>query len=114
MEDHRAIGRTAHARVGDPNHVLDALARELAGDRQIARFRHAGLAGGAGVLQYQKVLRRHVEIGGIDARRQVVERGEHHGAAGALEELRVGGSTLEDGALGGKRAEECDQPTGRL
>ena len=52
-----AEGGAAHARIGDAHHVLDALARELFRDRQIAGLRHRRRRMRAGILQHQNVVR---------------------------------------------------------
>ena len=85
MEHDRAIGRTAHAGVGNAHHILDAGLGEFGWDRQIARLWHRGFAGRAGILQHQKVVRRHVKIRIVDARGEIFERIEHDGAAFAFE-----------------------------
>ena len=73
VQHDRAERGAAHARIRDPDHVLDAGARELAGDRQVARLRHAGAARRAGVLQHQHVVRRDVEVRIVDPRREILE-----------------------------------------
>ena len=109
VEHDGAVGGAAHARVGQAQHVLDARRRELLRDRQVAGLRHAaGLR--AGVLQHERVVRPDVEVGIVDAGREVVERGEHHRSRGLLEQPRVGGGALEDRALRGERAVERDEP----
>ena len=81
-----AEGGAAHARIGYPHHVLDAAARELLRDRQVARLRHARRAPGAGVAQHQHVVGGDVERGIVDPQRHVLDRFEHHGAAGVLQQ----------------------------
>ena len=73
MQDDRAEGRAAHARIGDAYHVLYALARELARNRQVAGFRHAWGALGSGVLQHQDVIGCDVEIIPIDALGEILQ-----------------------------------------
>ena len=114
MQDDRAIGGAAHARVGDAHHVLDSGPRQFARDRQVAGLGHARGAERPGVLQYQEIVRRHIERGIVDARREVLERGEDDGAALLLEEFRVGRRALEDRAFRRQRAEQRDQPALRL
>jgi hypothetical protein len=60
---------------------------------------HARGARWSGVLQHQEIVRRDVEPGIVDARRQILERGKDEGAAFLLEQLRVGRRALEDRAL---------------
>ena len=93
---------------------LTPCVRELLRDRQIAGLRHRRRRMRAGVLQHQNVLGRDVERGIVDARGEVVERGEHHRPALVLEQLGVGGRALEDGALRRQIAEQRDQPALRL
>ena len=109
-----AEGGAAHARVGHAHHVLDALGGELLRDRQIAGLRHGGRRMRAGVLQHQNVVGGDVELGIVDARGEVLQRGEHHRPALVLEQLGVGGRALEDGALRREVAEQRDQPALRL
>ena len=61
-------------------------ARQLARDRQVAGLRHAGGARRSGILQDQKIVRRDVEVRIVDARREILQRGEHDRAAFALEQ----------------------------
>ena len=96
VQHDRAEGGAAHARVGNADHVLDAGLRELLRDRQIAGLRHAGRALGPGIAQDQDVVRRHVEIGIVDARDHVLDRLEHHGPAGMRQQGRGGGRMLDD------------------
>ena len=67
-----------------------------------------------GVLQHENVLRVDIERGIVDARGEIGERGEHHRPALVLEQLRVGGRALEDGALGREIAEQRDEAALRL
>ena len=53
---------------------------------RIAGFRHRVAALRPGVLEHEEIVRPHVEIGRVDPRREIVERGEDHGPAFALEE----------------------------
>ena len=40
----------------DPHHVGDSGRQQLAGKRQIANFRHAGIAAGAGIAEHEHVV----------------------------------------------------------
>ena len=82
----------------------------FAGNRQIAGFGHGVAALRSGVLQHQKIVGGHVEVGRVDARGEIVERGEHDGAAFALEQARIGGGALDDGAVRRERAEQSREP----
>ena len=75
-----------HARVGNPDHVLDATLGELLRDRPIARFGHAGPRVRAGILQHQDILRLDIERRIVDPRRKIGQRREHHGGAFVLEQ----------------------------
>ena len=114
MQHDGAEGRAAHARVGNAHHVLDAFGRELLRDRQIAGLRHRGGRMRAGILQHQNILRLDVELGIVDARGEIGERGKHHRPALELEQIGVGGRALEDRALRRQIAEQRDQPALRL
>src|SRR6266481_1184386 len=56
VQDDRAERRAAHPRIRQTDHVFDPLRRQLLGDRQIARFRHAGRRKRTGVLQHQIIV----------------------------------------------------------
>ena len=71
VEDDRAEGCTAHARVGDPDHVLHARPRKLGGYRQVARFGHPG-ANRPRILQHQRIVGMNVQIRIVDAGREIV------------------------------------------
>jgi hypothetical protein len=90
--------RAAHPRIGNPHHVLDAGARELSRDRQIAGLRHARRALRAGIAQHQHVVGGDVEIGIVDPQRHVLDGFEHHGAAGVLQQFRARRRMLDHGA----------------
>ena len=98
MQHDGAERRAAHARVRNPHHVLDAGARELLRDRQIAGLRHARRALRAGVAQHQHVVGGDIEIGIVDPQRHVLHGVEHHGAAGVLQQLRARRRMLDHGA----------------
>ena len=66
------------------------------------------------MLQHHEIVGRDVEIGIVDARRQILERGEHDRAPLLLEQFRIGGRALEDRALRRQRAEQRDEPALRL
>src|SRR6185369_16417073 len=53
MQHACTVARSAHARVGDPNHVADALRQQFFRDRQLAPLGHAGRAQRTGILQNQ-------------------------------------------------------------
>ncbi len=93
---------------------LTPLGGELLRDRQIAGLGHGFGRMRAGILQHQDVVRRDVEIGIVDARGKVRERGEHHRPALVLEQLCVGRRTLQDRAARREIAEQRDQPALRL
>ena len=90
--------RAAHPRIRNPHHVLDAGARQLHRDRQIAGLRHARRALRAGIAQHQHVVGRDIERGIVDPQRHVLDGIEHHGAAGMLQQLRARRRMLDDRA----------------
>lgn len=53
VQNTRAVGGSAHPGIGNPHHVGDALAQQLAGDGQLAPFGHAGGTARAGIAQHQ-------------------------------------------------------------
>ena len=54
MEHDGAVGRPAHARVGDAHHVRDALAASTLGGRaHVSDFRHARITFWPAILQHQ-------------------------------------------------------------
>ncbi len=55
-----------------------------------------------------------VQVVGVDAGGEVVERGKDHRAAGMLEQLRVGGRTLQDCTTGRQGAEQGNEAALRL
>ena len=81
--------------------------RELARDRDVAGLRHAAGARPS-AAQDQRVVGVDVEVGRVDARREIGEILEDDGAELALEERLVGGGALEDGAVGREAAEQGD------
>ena len=81
------VARTAHARIGDADHVAHALLQQLLRDREHAPLRHAGAPERAGIAQHQ-------DRGGVDLERLVVDAAghvvvvvEHHGFAGVPKQL---------------------------
>ncbi len=108
MQDHGAVGRAAHARVGDAHHVLDALLEKPRGDGGGAPLGHAGRAAGAGVLEHEDggFVDRQGRI--VDAAVEVVVVAEDHGAAPVGQEVRGGGRLFEHGAVGAEVAGEDD------
>jgi hypothetical protein len=114
MQHDGAERGTAHARIGNAHHVLEALGGELLRDRQIAGLWHRRVRMRSGVLQHHEVVGVDVEVGVIDARGEIGERGEDHRPALFLEQRGIGGRALEDRTLRGEIAEQCDQPALRL
>src|SRR5215831_11995139 len=72
VENARAIARTAHACIGNAQHVANALFQQLFRDRQHAPFRHAGTAFWAAVLEHEDMVRCDVEIVAFDLAGHVV------------------------------------------
>ncbi len=80
VQHDRAERGAAHARVRNPNHVLDAGARELFRDRQVAGLRHSRRTLRAGVTQHEHVVGSDIERVVVDSRSEIFERIEHHRA----------------------------------
>ena len=70
MEDDGAERRTAHARVGDPEHVLHTRPCQLGGNGQVSRFGHPG-ADRPGILQHERIVGMNIEVGIVDAGREI-------------------------------------------
>ena len=98
VQHHGAVGRAAHAAVGDAQHVLDAGARELHRDGQGAGLGHARGAQWADVLQHQHVVGVHVEIVAVDACGEVGGVLEDDCAAAVFHQPRVGRGGLDERA----------------
>ena len=86
MEHDGAEGGAAHPRVGKPHHIGHTRRGELTGDRDVAGLRHSRRALGTGVAQHQHVLRRDIQRGIVDPRREVGDGVEHDRAPGVLAE----------------------------
>ena len=84
-------------------------ARAAGRDRQVAGLGHAGAALGPGVLRDQDVVGRDLELGGVDARREILEVLEHDRPALVLEQPLIRRRALEDGAARREAAEQRDQ-----
>src|SRR5215475_7115950 len=66
MEYAGAITGPAHARIGNAQHVPNALFYQFSGDRQHAPFRHTGAALWSAILEHKDVVGRDVEIIAFD------------------------------------------------
>ena len=62
------------------------------------------------MLQDEDALRRHGQRGIIHARGEILQRVEDHGRRLRLEQARIRGGALQDGASRGQGAEEGDEP----
>ena len=106
VEDNGAEGRATHARVGDADHVFDALACELHRNWKVARFGHAGCSLGTRVAQDENVGGGDVEVRVVNAIGQVFDAVKDDRSAGVTHKVRGGGGVLDDGAEGGEIAME--------
>ena len=109
MQDHRAVRRAAHARVGNTDHVLDALLEELLRNGRGAPLGHAGRSLGSDALQHEHGAFVHGEIRVVDPRVQIRVVLEDDGAAAVGQELLRGRRLLEHGAVGAQIALEDDR-----
>src|SRR5579875_4139041 len=66
MQHDGAVGDTAHARIGDADHVGDAFGEQFAGHGNVPGFRHAGGAFGSAVAHDQDRGVVHGEIVAVD------------------------------------------------
>ena len=72
MQNAGAVARAAHTRIGNAQHVANALLHQLLRDRQHAPFGHAGAAFRATILEHEDVVWRDVEVVAFDLARHVV------------------------------------------
>ena len=100
VQDDGAGGGAAHAAIRNAHHVFDAGARELPGDRDIARLGHPRRAARTDVAQHQDVIALDVERLVVDAADEVIDVVEDHGATFVLHKLRIGRRLLDDCAAG--------------
>ena len=105
VQDHGSKRGAAHARIGNPHHVLEARTGELGGDGQVSGLRHAG-SNRAGVLQHKHIILAYVQQGVVDTRSEVIQIGEHDGAPLVFKQLLVGRRAFQDGPIGGEVAEQ--------
>ena len=113
MEDDGAERRAAHARVGDPEHILHTRPRQLGGNGQISRLGHPG-ANRPRILQHQRIVGMDIEIGIVDAGREVVETLEDDRSSDVLEETLISRRALDDRPVRGQVAEQGEQPASTL
>ena len=106
MQHDRPERGTAHPCIRDAHHVLDALARKLERNRNVARFRHPRRATRSGIAQDEHVVARDIEIGRVDPRREIIERIEDDGTAAMRQQCRRRRSMFDDGAVRGEVAPE--------
>ncbi len=106
MKDDRAKGGSAHASVGDTHHVFDALACELHWNRKISCLRHAGRALGASVSQDENIVGGDLEIGVVNAIREIFNTVKDDRPAGVVYKDAGGGRVLDNGAIGREVAVE--------
>ena len=98
VQDHRAVGGAAHARVADADHVGDALPQHLRRQRHVADLGHARVALRAAVLQHQDAGLVDVEALVVDARVEVLDVLEDDGAAAVRHQRRRRRARLDDRA----------------
>ena len=80
-EHHRAVGRAAHARVGDAHHVGDARFSSFGGKRHIADLGHPGIALRAAVLEHHHAVFVDVQRRIVDSLLEILDVLEDDGAA---------------------------------
>src|ERR1017187_9710482 len=97
-----AVTGPAHPRIRDPHHVPHALAEQVIGDRQHPVLRHPGATLRARVPQHQHGLRGDAKRRIIDVGLKLVIVVEYHGRPGVLQQPRLGGDVLDDGAVRGQ------------
>ncbi len=95
VQHHGAVGRAAHARIGDPHHVLDALPQQLRRQAHVADLGHAGVALGSAVLHHQHRVGVDLERFVDDAGLVVLQVFEHDRAATVLQQRRCRGRRFE-------------------
>jgi hypothetical protein len=110
VQHHRAVGRAAHARVGDAHHVCDALAQQLRRQAHVADLGHARIALRAAVLQHEHESGVDVEVGVDDACLVVFEVLEHDGAAAVLEQGGVAADGLSTAPRGARLPRSTQMP----
>ena len=113
VEDDRTECGTAHACVGDPDHVLDARPAKLGGYRQVSGFGHPG-TNRPPVLQHQRIVGMNIKIRIVDASREIVEILEDDRSSDMLEETLIRRCALEDRPVRGHVAEQREQPSTAL
>ena len=85
VQHNRPESCAGHARIGNTDHILDTLRRQLFGDRKVARLRHARGAFRPGILQDHDVIGGYVEIRIVHPSREILERREDDGTPFLLE-----------------------------
>ncbi len=113
MQDAGAVARAAHARVGDANHVADALGQHLFRDRQLTPFRHARRSDRPGVLKHQDRILVDVEIRIVDAGGHVVIILEDDRLSRVLVQAGFGRGRFDDRPVGSKVAAQHGEAVGR-
>ena len=87
MEHDRAVGRAAHARIGDAHHVGDALAQNLRRQGHVPDFRHPGISARAAVLKHHDAVFVDVERFVVDAGVEIFDRLENNGTSAMLQQI---------------------------
>lgn len=114
VQNTRAVGGSAHPGIGNPHHVGDALAQQLAGDGQLAPFGHAGGTARAGIAQHQHGIRGDIQVGVVEAGHHVAHVVEHHGGPLVHQQGRGGRAALDHCAAGRQVAAHHGQALRRL
>src|SRR5262249_1834544 len=104
MKDHSAIGRAAHAPIGDAHHVGDPAIEQLLRDLDVAELRHAGIAAWTDLPEYEDGAFVDVEIGAVEPRIHILDVRENDGASAMPEQTRTGRGRLDDSAVRGEVA----------
>ena len=78
VQDDRTERCAAHAAIGYPHHVSDALRQQLGGDTDIAELGHARIAARSNPLQDEHGIGIDFESGAVDPSVQILDALEHH------------------------------------
>ena len=110
MQDAGAVAGAAHAGIGNPDHIPDALLQELFGNRQHAPLRHARTTQRPGVAQHQHGVRGDVEVLAVDVLFQLRIGVKDQGWTGVALQAGIGGGGFDHGAVRAKIAPQHKGP----
>ena len=81
MQNHRTVGRAAHAPIRNSYHVGDPLAQHFRWQGHVANLGKSGVAFGTGTLEHHHAVFIDIELFVVDAGVQVFDAFEHHRTA---------------------------------